>query len=66
MSSRLPHLTCRLLALAVVAAPLLSLGGCKTFNFQKDFWSLDRYRDERAVDVDHRLEKADASVKNPF
>ena len=26
----------------------------------------DRYRDERAVDIDHRLEKSDTGVKTPF
>ena len=34
--------------------------------FRKETWSMDRYRDERAVDIDHRLEKNEPNVKNPF
>ena len=52
--------------MAVIAAPAVLLGGCNMMKFQKDFWNLDRYRDERAVDIDHRLEKSDTGVKNPF
>jgi hypothetical protein len=51
---------------AVIAMPAFLVGGCNMMKFQKDFWNLDRYRDERAVDIDHRLEKSDTSVKNPF
>jgi hypothetical protein len=50
--------------LAAVVAPLVSLGGCAMFH--KDFWSMDRYRDERAVDIDSRLNKNEPIVKNPF
>ena len=60
------HFSCRLVALAVVAVPLISLGGCRMLNFQKDFWSMDHYRDERAVDIDNRLNKNVPIVKNPF
>jgi hypothetical protein len=51
---------------AVVVAPAVLLGGCGMMKFQKDFWNLDRYRDERAVDIDHRLDNHEPIVKNPF
>ena len=60
------YFSCRLAALAAVAAPLISLGGCRVMNFHKDFWNMDRYRDERAVDIDTRLNKNEPIVKNPF
>jgi hypothetical protein len=34
--------------------------------FQKDFWNPERYRDERALDIDRRLEKSDTGIKSPF
>ena len=34
--------------------------------FHKDFWNVERYRDERAVDIDTRLNKHEPIVKNPF
>jgi hypothetical protein len=46
--------------------PLASAGGCALWNWNKATWNLDTYRDERAVDIDHRLEKAAPTVKNPF
>ena len=52
--------------MAVVVAPVVLLGGCGVMKYQKDFWNVDLYRDERAVDIDHRLEKSDTGVKNPF
>jgi hypothetical protein len=33
---------------------------------QSDWWNPERYRDERAADIDHRLDKAEPIVKNPF
>ena len=39
-------------------------GGCAIWD--RDRWNLDRYRDERAVDIDHRLDQAEPIVKNPF
>lgn len=50
--------------MAALLLPLLAASGCAMFH--KDFWSMDRYRDERAVDVDHRLEHSQPNVKNPF
>jgi hypothetical protein len=66
LSSRWFHFSRRLVVLAGIAAPAVSLGGCSMIKFQKDFWNLDHYRDERAVDIDRRLEKSDTGVKNPF
>ena len=60
------HFSCRVLTLAAIAAPILSLGGCRAWNFQKDFWKVERYRDERATDIDNRLSKNQQIVKNPF
>jgi hypothetical protein len=64
LSRRWFHFSCRLAALAAFVAALLSLGGCAMFH--QDFWSMDRYRDERAVDIDSRLNKNETIVKNPF
>jgi hypothetical protein len=64
LSRRWSYFSCRLAALAAVVAPLLSLGGCAMFH--KDFWNMDRYRDERAADIDSRLSKNVPIVKNPF
>ena len=64
MPRRPLHFTCRLIAVAAIASPLLTAAGCAMFH--KDFWNMDRYRDERAVDIDRRLEKNTPIVKNPF
>jgi hypothetical protein len=64
LSRRWFHFSCRLVALAAVVAPFLSLGGCAMFH--QDFWNMDRYRDERATDIDGRLGKNETIVKNPF
>ena len=64
LSRRWFHFSCRLAALAAIVAPLVSLSGCAMFH--KDFWNVERYRDERAVDIDTRLNKNEPIVKNPF
>src|SRR5256885_12795297 len=64
LSRRWFHFSCRLATLAAIVAPLISLGGCAMFH--KDFWNVERYRDERAVDIDTRLNKNEPTVKNPF
>lgn len=50
------------------AASLLSLivvvNGCALWD--KDRWSLDRYRDARSVDIERRLDRSEPIVKNPF
>jgi hypothetical protein len=43
---------------------LLPAGGCALM--KKETWNLNNYRDERAVDIDTRLEKTGPNVKNPF
>jgi len=50
--------------MAAIILPLLSTAGCAMFH--KEFWNMDRYRDERAVDIDRRLEANTPIVKNPF
>jgi hypothetical protein len=46
--------------------PLVSAGGCALWNWNKAAWNLENYRDPRAADIDHRLDKAEPIVKNPF
>jgi hypothetical protein len=58
------HSTCRVAAVAATFALLGSAAGCALWD--KDRWNLDRYRDERAVDIEHRLERSEPIVKNPF
>jgi hypothetical protein len=58
------HFTRPLSVAAVLLLPLFSAGGCTLMH--SDLWNPDHYRDERAVDVDHRLDKAEPIVKSPF
>jgi hypothetical protein len=58
------HFNSRLHFLAAVLLLLVAAAGCAFFD--SDRWKLDRYRDERAVDIDHRLDTAEPIVKNPF
>ncbi len=64
MIRRWVHFSCRAVVLAAILMPLASAGGCALF--RKETWSMDRYRDERAVDIDHRLEHSEPNVQNPF
>jgi hypothetical protein len=64
MLQRQFHFTRRLCTLAVLLLPFISAGGCALWN--KDMLNPEHYRDPRAVDIDHRLEKAEPFVKNPF
>src|SRR5690349_7996426 len=64
MSQSSLHLTRRFACLAALLLPVF--GGCALWNWNKADWNLDSFRDSRAVDIDHRLEKPDALVKNPF
>ena len=50
--------------MAAIALLAVSTAGCAFF--QKDTWSLYRLRDERAVDIEQRLERTEPIVKNPF
>ena len=38
--------------------------GCALFDHER--WNLDRYRDERAVDIEQRLSADEPIVENPF
>jgi hypothetical protein len=60
------HFNCRAASLAAILFLFLlaTAGGCALFD--KDKWNLDRYRDERAVDIEHRLDRSEPIVKNPF
>jgi hypothetical protein len=64
MSQSSLHFTHRVAYLAALLLPLTS--GCALWNWNKADWNLENYRDPRAVDIDHRLEKPTALVKNPF
>jgi hypothetical protein len=50
--------------MAAVILLLVPAAGCASWN--RAGWNLDRYRDERAVDIDHRLDRAEPIVKSPF
>jgi hypothetical protein len=50
--------------MAVILSLPLFAGGCAVWD--NDRWNLDRYRDERAVDIEQRLERNEPIVKNPF
>jgi hypothetical protein len=58
------HSNLRIGSMAVMLSLLFLLGGCALWN--RDRWNLDRYRDERAVDIEQRLERSEPIVKNPF
>jgi hypothetical protein len=53
----LPHI-------AAILLLLVSINGCAFWD--KDRWNLESYRDERAVDIEKRLERTEPIVKNPF
>jgi len=61
---QLLHLNRRLVRPAVLLLPLLASGGCTMFN--NDLWDMDHYRDQRAVDIDHRLDSSEPIVRSPF
>ena len=48
---------------AMLLLPILA-AGCSLWH--KDRWDLNSYRDQRAVDIDQRLERNQQIVKNPF
>jgi hypothetical protein len=47
-----------------LAATCGALSGCAMFDVER--WNLDRYRDDRAVDIDRRLSEERTIVPNPF
>jgi hypothetical protein len=57
----------RCLAILAVATTLLgSSAGCATWHKNKEYLHPNHYRDERAVDIDKRLDRSEPFVKNPF
>ena len=60
------HFTRRLGSLAALLLAMTSLHGCKTWNWNPADWNLEKYRDERATDIDHRLDKPLPVSKSPF
>ena len=64
MFQRSFHLTCRVGCLAAILILLGSVSGCAMWD--RDRWNIDRLRDDRAVEIDHRLKGADPAVQNPF
>jgi hypothetical protein len=58
-----PHSSRPVLLLAAILLPSI-LGGCQMFDREK--WNFNRLRDDRAVDIDSRLDTAKPIVENPF
>lgn len=60
------HFTRRLGLLAALLLAIASAGGCKLWKWDMSDWNLEKYRDERATDIDHRLDKPLPVSKSPF
>jgi hypothetical protein len=58
------HSNRRLVCLAVFSMLLSCAGSCAFFDPEK--WNPSKYRDERAVDIDKRLDSSEPIVQNPF
>jgi hypothetical protein len=58
------HSNRRLACLAVSAALFVPGGGCALFKAEN--WNPNKYRDQRAVDIEKRLDSDEPIVKNPF
>jgi hypothetical protein len=58
------HSNRRALCLAAILSLPIFATGCTLWN--KSTWDLNQLRDERAVDIDQRLEQNKTIVKNPF
>jgi hypothetical protein len=58
------HFSCRDGCAAAILILVTAACGCALW--ERDRWNIDRYRDERAVDVERRLERTEPIVKNPF
>lgn len=54
----------RRFATTAVFLLLTATAGCAMFD--KDTYNLERYRDERAIDIEKRLERKEPIVQNPF
>jgi hypothetical protein len=65
------HSTCRQACVAVcLLAAISAMSGCSFWYHAKekvtDSLNMDKYRDERAADIDRRLSSPEPIVKNPF
>jgi hypothetical protein len=65
------HSTCVRSALAAcLAAPTIAVPGCSLWHRTKEKLEenldMDKYRDNRAVDIDRRLSSPDPIVNSPF
>jgi hypothetical protein len=59
------HFSCRVALVAAILAPIFAaIGGCALW--KAETWNLNNYRDDRAVDIDRRLDKTGPIVNNPF
>lgn len=64
MTTRRTHSSPRALPLAVVALAGMCIAGCAQWRSERFNWN--RYRDQRAQDIDTRLSETNSSVRNPF
>jgi hypothetical protein len=55
---------CRIISGAAILPLLALVEGCALWDDNR--WNLDRFRDERTVDIEQRLERSEPIVKNPF
>jgi len=60
------HSNRRAALLASGAIVLFSASGCTNWSNGKKFLNPNTYRDERAVDIEKRLDRTEPIVKNPF
>lgn len=58
------HSICRITCLAGVIVLLASVCGCTTWDLQR--FHPNNFRDERAVDIDRRLEGSKTLMPSPF
>jgi hypothetical protein len=56
--------TRRAIGLAAIVSSSVVAAGC--MSWPKDRWSFDRLRDDRAIDIEQRLDRTEPIVKNPF
>jgi hypothetical protein len=64
MSSRHFHSSRHIISTAAALSLLIAASGCQMWHF--DGWTLDRFRDDRAVEIEQRLDRDEPIVKNPF
>ena len=62
--SQSQHRVSRCVAAAGIALLVVLTAGCALWN--PDVWNLDRYRDERTVDIERRLSREKPLIENSF